>query len=493
MNIDDFNYINSDLKNQNIKQFSNPRNFAAGTIRQLDPKIASRRNLQIFIHGITLTDKEIITNSHYRNMKIIKNYGFKVCEYNELVKNINEATDYYHRMNQIRSTLPYEIDGIVYKVDDEKLRSICGTTSKSPKWSIAYKFKSIERLTKLKSVSFQVGRTGIITPVAELAPINIGGVMVSRASLHNMDEINKKDIRIHDYVYVKRAGDVIPEIDRVDKDKRKNTKRIKMPTSCPSCSSKISKISDQSIYKCNNHRKCPAQIIQTIQHFASRKAMNISGLGEGIIQMLIEKNFLTDYSDLYYLPFDEVKKIDRMGEISSLNLQKSISKSKSTTLERLIYALGINEVGLTTAKVLASNFKSLELLQKSDINSLENIKDIGPIVAQNVIDYFNDRDNLNIIKKLFKAGVIAHTSKKLSSNHFDGFIFVITGSFKNHSRKDIEEKINNNGGKISSSISKNTTHLVLGDKPGSKLKKAQEFKIKIIDEIEFVMLLEAAH
>ena len=489
MTINDFNMINTKLKKNNEKVFANPRNIAAGTIRQLDPKIASKRNLQIFIHGIVEIDKKIATDSHTKDMQIIKKMGFNICEYNKTVETFNTAIKYYEDMRNIRQTLPYEIDGIVFKIDNYKDRYKLGETSKAPRWSIAYKFRSIESQTRLKAVSFQVGRTGTITPVAELEPVNIGGVTISRASLHNMDEIQKKDIRINDIVYVKRAGDVIPDIDRVNFEKRGKTKPIKMPSHCPACNSQLKKTSNQTIFKCENTRNCKPQIIQSIQHFASRKAMNIAGLGEGIIELLIDNNILKNYSDLYYIKFEGVKKLERMGELSSSNLQQSIEESKNTTLDRLIYALGIKEVGHTMAKILSKNYTSIEELAKTNLESLEDIKDIGPIVAKNILDYFKDSENMEILKKILNSNVNVQNINQVSSNKLDGLTFVITGSFKNYSRKSLEDTILNNGGNISSSISKNTSYLILGIKPGSKYDKAKDLKIEIIDEKKFSKLL----
>ncbi len=489
MTIKDFDSINLELKKNQEKVFANPRNIAAGTIRQLDPRVASKRNLQIFIHGITEIDKNIGTESHFKNMSIIKKMGFDICEHNKLVKSLPEAIEYYEYMNSLRERLPYEIDGIVFKVDNNSQRIQCGETSKAPKWSIAYKFKSLEVLTKLNSVSFQVGRTGIITPVAELEPKTIGGVTVSRASLHNMDEINRKDIRIKDYVYVKRAGDVIPDIDRVNYDKRNKTTRIKMPARCPSCNSILEKISNQSIFRCNNSRNCKPQIIQSIQHFASRKAMNISGLGEGIIELLIENKLMNNYSDLYYLSFDKIKKLDRMGELSASNLQKSINESRNTTLDRFIYAIGIKEVGSTTAKILSKHYDSIEDLSVTSLESLEKIRDIGPTVAKNIHDFFKNDHNISILQKLLTNKIIIKTLSKNSSNKLQGLSFVITGTFKEYSRKKLEEIIIFNGGNVLSSISKKTNYLILGDKPGSKYQKAKNLDVEILNEKSFSKLL----
>jgi DNA ligase (NAD+) len=489
MTIKEFKAINNDLKKSNIKPFANPRNIAAGTIRQLNPEIASKRNLQIFFHRVIDIDDAYTDKSHSEGLKRITNYGLQVCEHNKIIVSLAEAREYFNYINSLRSTLPYEIDGIVFKVNDYNLQKKIGYTSKAPKWSIAYKFQSIEAVTILKDVNFQVGRTGVITPVAELNPISIGGVTVSRASLHNMDEIKKKDVRIGDYVFVKRAGDVIPDIDRVLFNKRKNVKKITIPKICPSCNTSIIKISNQSIYKCPNNYDCQPQIIQTIQHFASRKAMNIDGLGEGIIVLLIKNKLISNYADLYNLSKKTLVNLDRMGELSSNNLLTSIEKSKDIEFSKFIYALGIKEVGHTTANIISKNFTSIDKLMLTSTNFLEGIKDIGPIVSKNIYDFFSDAHNKNIIKKLLNYGIYIKYKKTKMHNKFKGYIFVITGTFNNYSRKELEELIDSNGGKISNSISKNTTFLLLGDNPGSKHKKAKDLNVKIITEKNFIRLL----
>ena len=489
MTVKEFEAINKELKESKIKLFANPRNVAAGTIRQLDPEIASKRNLQIFFHGVIDIDKKYIDKSHSEGLKRIASYGLQVCKHNKTIKSLAEAREYFNHINNLRPTLPYEIDGIVFKIDEYNLQKKIGYTSKAPKWSIAYKFQSIEAITILRDVSFQVGRTGVITPVAELKPISIGGVTVSRASLHNMDEIKKKDVRIGDYVFVKRAGDVIPDIDRVLLDKRKNVKKIIIPKMCPSCNTSIVKISNQSIYKCPNNHNCDPQIIQTIQHFSSRKAMNIDGLGEGIIVLLIKNKLISSYADLYNLSKKELVNLDRMGELSTDNLLKSIEKSKDIEFPKFIYALGIREVGYTTANIITKNFPSIDKLMLANINVLENIKDIGPIVAKNIHNFFTDTYNKNIIKKLLHYGVCIKYKKTVMNNKFTNYVFVITGTFNHYSRKELEEIIDSNGGKISNSISKKTSFLLLGDNPGSKYKKAKNLKIKILGEKDFIKLL----
>tara|TARA_B100001769_G_C22101390_1_gene594627 strand:+ start:370 stop:2367 length:1998 start_codon:yes stop_codon:yes gene_type:complete len=487
MSLIEFENLNKKLTINNEKIFANPRNVAAGTIRQLDPKVASERNLKIFIHGLiyddTFTDK-----THSQSLSRISKYGLPICNLNKTIKSINDAQEYFKHLNDIRSTLSFEIDGIVFKIDNYKQQESLGLTSKAPKWAIAYKFKSIEVKTKLLDVTFQVGRTGIITPVAELESVNIGGVNVSRASLHNMDEINRKDIRINDIVYVKRAGDVIPEIDRVSINQRTKSIKIKTPKKCPACGSILNKISSQSIYKCTNQHNCKPQIIQTIQHFASRKAMNISGLGESIIESLVDSKTINNFTDLYHLNMQKLLNIERMAEKSSKNLLNSIQKSKNNSFDRLIYALGINEVGITTSKSLASNFKNMDSLMTASIEDLCLINDIGEIVAENIFEYFRNKYNKNNIKKLFNIGLQITYSSKNSMNLSEK-TYVITGSFINMSRQDIEQSIIDNGGRVTGSISNKTTALILGLKPGSKLDKAKKLNIDIITEEEFFKLL----
>ena len=488
MALEDFNDINQKLSRNNEKIFANPRNVAAGTIRQLDPRIASKRNLKIFFHGL-ISDDTFVDVTHSQTLDRIKKYGLPVCQLNKTITTIDDAQKYFNYLNNIRSTLSYEIDGIVFKVDKYVLQDKLGLTSKAPKWAIAYKFKSIEVKTKLLDITFQVGRTGIITPVAELEPINIGGVKVSRASLHNMDEIHRKDIRINDIVFVKRAGDVIPEIDRVSLKDRTKTRKINNPTKCPACGTVLTKVSHQSIYKCTNQYNCRPQVIQSIQHFASRKAMNISGLGESIIESLVDSKKISNFTDLYQLTMAKLLDIDRFAEKSSQNLIDSIEASKNIAFDKLIYALGINEVGTTTAKALANNFKNIKSLMAASTDELCLINDIGEIVARNIFNYFRNNKNIKLINKLIKSGLFIIYSDSIMSGKLMGKSYVITGSFSSLSRNDIEKSILSNGGKVSNSISKNTSALILGLKPGSKLDKAKKLKIDIISEDDFIKLL----
>tara|TARA_B100001287_G_scaffold48295_1_gene37297 strand:+ start:3479 stop:5476 length:1998 start_codon:yes stop_codon:yes gene_type:complete len=487
--ISDFQRINDNLKKSQTKTFANPRNFAAGTVRQQDPIIAFKRNLQIFIHGIIEIDQNLSMPTHSESMLYLSKIGFQTCDLNQKINDINQAIDYFDKISNKRDKLPYEIDGIVYKVDNYELREQIGYTSKAPKWSIAFKFPSQVSQTKIVDVTFQVGRTGVITPVAELKPVNIGGVTVSRATLHNLDDIRKKDIRKNDYVYVKRAGDVIPEVEKVNLSKRDKTTKISIPKVCPACGEVIIKISNQSIYKCPNELTCRPQIIQSIDHFASRKAMNITGLGDSIIISLVDSNLIKDYSDLYYLSYDSLILLDRMAKVSVNNLITSIDKSKKPNFDKFIYSLGIREVGLSTARILSQNFRTMDELISAKRESLESIKDIGPIVADNITSFFSVSSNIEKIKKLVSSG-IEIIYPKLSSNKFiSSKSFVVTGSFNKISRNEIEEIILLNGGKVSSSVSGKTEYLICGDQPGSKLNKAKKIGTTILTEEKFLKLL----
>ena len=485
----DFNDLNKKLVKENQKPFANPRNVAAGSIRQLDPIVASRRNLQIFFHGIAAIDDKYKDLKHSESMERLKKFGLKVCTHNKLTHSLGDAFKYFKHINSMRESLPYEIDGVVFKVDEIKLQHLIGSTSKAPKWSIAYKFQSAEAVSELLDVTFQIGRTGVITPVAELKPNLIGGVIVSRATLHNMDEINKRDIHIGDFVYVKRAGDVIPAVDRVCYEKRKSIKKIVIPKKCPSCRTPIIKVSNQSIYKCTNEYGCLPQIKQSIFHFASRKAMNIPGLGESLIDTLVDEKVISDFSDLYSLTTQKLIELDRIALKSSENILSSLERSKSILFDRFIYALGIKEVGLNTAKVLSNNFSSIKSLINSDQEKLEAIKDIGPIVTKNILDFFYIKRNINIINKLIKAGINIEYPKASINKKYLNKTFVITGTFDGYSRDEIIEIISNGGGTISNSVSKNTHALILGDKPGSKYKKAKDLNIEIINEKKLSKLL----
>ena len=485
----DFNSINTNLKSKNEKIYSNPRNLASGSIRQLNPKIASSRNLKLFIHGLEDFKQFNAFNQHHELMKFLSSLGFPINKYSKLTTNLKSIFSYIKNMNSIRDNIPYEIDGLVFRVNDLSTYSLLGTTSKAPKWAIAYKFKAQEALTKIIDVTFQVGRTGTITPVAELETINIGGVNVSRATLHNFSEIESKDIHINDYVYVKRAGDVIPDIDRVELNKRKSITKIVIPQKCPSCNSILVQVENQIAYKCLNFKNCTPQIEQSIIHFISRKAMNIIGIGNQTIRELVAKKIISKTADLYNLVSLDFQKLDRVGEKSIKNFLQSIEESKNVSFNKFIYALGIKEVGESSAKSLADSFSDIDKLLKCNNSNLQKIPDIGPIVAENIIKFLNDQDNYNNILKLIKSGINITYNKQT----INGSTAVITGKFDNYSRQEIIDKISKLGYRVISTVSKRTNLLICGSKPGSKKNKAETLGVKIIYEDSLSKLLSEVH
>ncbi len=482
----DFIKINKDLIKHGLKEYSNPRNLAAGSIRQLDPSIADSRNLRLFVHGIS--DPKLFSKfkSHETLFSHFNKIGFPVNKYSQTLSSIDECIDYYNKINSIRNEIPYEIDGLVYRVNDFKRYEDLGFTAKSPKWAIAYKFKSFEALTKINNVTFQVGRTGTITPVAELEPVNIGGVNVARATLHNFSEIVSKDIHINDYVYVKRAGDVIPDIDRVETKKRKNVKVIVPPKKCPSCGSFLKREDNQTAYKCLNSKGCIPQIEQAIIHFISRKAMNIQGIGNQTIKELVSKKIISRSSDLYKLSENDFKKLDRVGVKSISNYLHSIESSKRTSFNKFIYSMGIKEVGEASSKSLASKFTSIDEFLNCNFEQLVIIEDVGPIVATNIISFLTDKDNRSNISNLLSSGIEIEYKQKKSTNNLS---VVITGTFKNYKRTDLIDLLELKGYKISSSLSIKTNILICGDKPGTKLDKAKDFGTSVVYEDDLTTLL----
>ncbi len=485
----DFNIINKNLTKAKEKEYANPRNLAAGTIRQLDPSIAFSRNLKLFIHGVSDYKSFSAFKRHSDLMNHLSDSGFPINKHSKIMTSLSDCHDYFSYMDNIRNSIPYEIDGLVYRVNDFSKYDSLGFTSKSPKWAIAYKFKSLEALTKINSVTFQVGRTGTITPVAELDPVNIGGVSVSRATLHNFSEIEIKGININDYVYVKRAGDVIPDIDRVELKKRQNTKVIVPPKKCPSCSSILKKLNNQVALKCINSKKCRPQIEGSIIHFISRRGMNIIGIGNQIIKELVEKKLIVRSADIYQLQAKDFKKLERVGDKSIKNYLSAIEKSKKVLFSKFIYSLGIKEVGESSSKSLAIRFKNIDNMIECSLDKLIEIDDIGPIVAQNIVSYMNDNENRKNINDLVLSGIEIVYSKNTKIEKS----VVITGSFENYSREVLKNSLESIGYKVGNSVSKKTNLLICGEKPGNKLIKAKDLKVKIIYEEGLAKLLSESH
>jgi len=485
--IDSFKNLNKELENEGEPVFVNPRNAASGALRQLDSSITSKRPLDFFAWGIGEVDGHTF-NNELEIINQLKKWGFKIENRIEICKNIYEAVKYHHRMEEERENLGYEVDGVVIKVNEVKLQKSLGTTAKYPRWSMAYKFKPRQATTKINEITVQVGRIGLLTPVAELEPVIISGITVKRASLHTEDIIRTKDVRIGDTVLVQRAGDVIPEVVKPITEKRKgNEKVFKMPLKCPVCSTPVEK--ENAYYYCPNI-SCPAQLKGRIQHLASRKAFDICGLGEKIVEQLIEENFFNDLADVFYLTKDKIINLERFADKSATNLIEEIERAKNVEFERFINALSIKHVGERLAQVLAEYFDNLEQLSQSTYEELIDINTVGPEIAESVVKFFNNERSKNLINKFFESGInIIYQDKSHKTDKLDGLTFVLTGTLDSLSRDDAKKLIEQNGGKVTSSISKKTSFVVVGENPGSKLIKANELSLKTITEQELKNLI----
>ena len=486
----DFELMNKKNAEEDEKIFANPRNAAAGSIRQLDPSIAQERPLKFFAHGFGFFSNEDDYSSYHDVMEMIKKSGVITTQESALVSGVIGCMTYYEMINSKRDSLEYEIDGVVYKVNNLSYQKNLGFISKAPRWAIAHKYSSLKVESRIIDIDFQVGRTGAITPVAKLEPTNISGVIVSNATLHNMDEIKRKDIHCGDYVFVRRAGDVIPEIVSVNFNKRSDQiKKIIFPKYCPSCGGNIIRKKGESASKCTDGYNCPDQIKEGLKHFVSRKAFDIEGLGVKIIDQLLEEKLIRTSADLFSLNKSELVCLDRMGEKSSQNLIESIENSKMIVFDRFIYAQGINDVGIATSKSLSNSYESLDDLINTDLDALLEIHDIGPIVAESILDYFKEKKNIKILSRLLESGVVIEYIQPVASQTLKNKIFVLTGTLSSMTRSEAQSIIEVNGGKTTSSVSKNTTYLVTGDNPGSKVKKASDIGVKIITEDEFAELI----
>lgn len=477
----------NELQIKNKKEpFKNPRNAAAGTIRQLDPKVVSKRKLDAFMH-YSIADNGI--NNHYESLQFLKKLGFKINDKTTYCKSINEVIDYIKSVEEYRFDLPYEIDGVVIKVNEFNLYDLIGYTAKYPKWAIAYKFKALEVETILNDVTFQIGRTGVVKPVAELEPVMISGSLVSRATLHNEDFCKDRDIYIKDHVIVRKAGEIIPEVLRTVPEKRTgNEIPFKMITHCPKCNSLLVRKPGEADYYCVNP-DCEAKHLEGIIHFASRDAYNIDGLGENILTELYNDGYITDIADIFILKnhYQELITKERFGEKSVQNLLDAIEKSKNNNLDKLIFGLGIRHVGAKVSKILVEKIPSMDEFYKQTVESLLDIKDIGLAIANSVVEYFKDDSNIKMINRLKEYGLrMTYQSSKISENtFFTDKTVVLTGTLNDFTRKEAKNIIENMGGNVSSSVSKNTDYILLGDNPGSKYQKALSLGIKILDEDGF--------
>ena len=492
MDKNDFKELNDYQISLGQKTFANPRNAAAGSLRQLDPKITAKRKLKFYAYSLGQIDQDLEFKNHTDILNYLKNAGIPISSYSQRVIGIDQMQYFYEDILKKRNNLPFDIDGIVYKVNSIKNQENLGYVSKAPRWAIAYKFPAEEAETVVNDINVQVGRTGVITPVARLQPVFVSGVTVTNATLHNEDEMLRKDIRIGDSVIVRRAGDVVPEVVRVIKEKRpSNAKVFEMPQYCPICNSQVIRLDGEAAQRCTGQLKCEAQAKQAISHYVSRKAMNIDGLGAKIIDHFFEQGMIKNISDIYNLDYEQIQKMEGFGEKSAENLREAIEFSKKTTLAKFIYALGIRNVGEATSKDIVKKLGSLDNIMKASIDDFLEINDIGPVVAQSLHQFFQEDVNKRIINNIVHFGVKWHDQAQNESKEqkLNQQTFVVTGTLESFSRDQIKELIENNGGKVSGSVSKKTSYVIIGDNPGSKADKAVELGVKIINEKQLMELL----
>lgn len=488
----DFAALNAYQREQGLKEFANPRNAAAGSLRQLDPRITATRGLHFFAYGVGQCEGVVLPSTHGEVMDLLMAWRIPVAHERAVVQGVEGLLAYYQRIGAQRDSLAFDIDGVVYKVNDLAMQQQIGYVARAPRFAIAHKFPAQEATTQLLDIDVQVGRTGAITPVARLAPVSVGGVTVTNATLHNEDEIRRKGVLIGDWVNVRRAGDVIPEIVSVVMSRRPSDAReFVMPTTCPVCGSHIVRLPDEAIARCTGGLFCPAQRKQALWHFASRRAMDIDGLGEKLVEQLVDENLVHSPADLYRLGLLSLVNLERMAEKSARNLLAAIEHSKRTTLARFIYALGIRHVGEQTAKDLARYYGTLEAMMAADELQLQQVPEVGEVVAKSIVQFFAEPHNLTVIEMLRAAGVCWDESAPpvIQNSAISGKVFVITGTLPTMSRDEAKAKIEAMGGKASGSVSKKTDFVLAGAEPGSKFIKAQELGITILDEAEFLSLI----
>ncbi len=486
-----FEKINAELEMQDEKKYANPRNLASGTLRQLDSAIVASRNLDMFPYDLWHGNKKMF-DSHWENFAWLEAQGFNVNPNRALCKNFDELTKFIDEMLALRDSLDYEIDGIVVKVNSTALQAEFGSTGKAPRWAIAYKYPATQATTQLNAISIQVGRTGALTPVANLEPVQIAGTTVSRASLHNEDEIKRLDLKIGDWVLIEKSGEIIPQIVQVIPTKRTgNEVDYEFPTSCPVCNSDVLRPEGEAVTRCTND-VCPAKIKGRLSYFAARKAMDIEGLGEVLVEMLVDKGIVKDAADLYSLDLETLSSLDRMGKKSAENVLVQIKNSKSRGLQRLLFGLDIRHVGEGYAKRIARQFRNIENLKLATVEQLDDIPDIGLSVAESVCKWFQTEENLRIIERLKDFGVkleIEESSTAQLDERFVGKIFVLTGKLEQFTRDEAAKIIEERGGKVSGSVSKNTSFVVAGSDAGSKLTKAESLGVAVLSEDEFKVMV----
>jgi len=488
-----FEKLNQRAREQGEKVFVNPRNAAAGSLRQLDPRITAQRPLSMYCYSLGRVEAGLPHATHSAMLNQLQRWSLPVCAERQTVNGVQGCLDYYQLMAERRAQLPYEIDGIVYKVDSLRLQKELGFVARAPRWAIAHKFPAQEEITRVNEISFQVGRTGALTPVARLEPVFVGGVTVSNATLHNMDEVKRKDVRVGDQVIIRRAGDVIPEVVKVIPGSRQPDARlIELPAQCPVCDSDVEQLEGEAVARCSGGLFCAAQRKESIKHFASRKAMDIDGLGDKLVEQLVDAGLIEHVDDLYALTVEQIASLERMGKKSAVNLLQALEKSKHTTLARFIYALGIREVGEATAQTLAQHFGDLQKIEQADEDALQQVEDVGPVVASHIVRFFKQPHNLQVIDALLQAGIywdeVDVTPPQQQT--LQGQTFVLTGTLNEMSRDEAKKALQARGAKVTGSVSKKTSYVVVGDSPGSKAAKAEQLGVDILDEAGLLKLLD---
>ena len=484
-----FDAYNEKARAAGEKTFVNPRNAAAGSLRQLDPRLTAARPLDIYLYYVGEAEGVVMPSCHSEILHQLQEWGLKTCPERQVVFGVAGCLEYYEAIGAMRDALPYEIDGVVYKVDDLAMQRELGYVSRAPRWAVAHKFPAQEELTVVQGIEFQVGRTGALTPVARLAPVFVGGVTVSNATLHNIDEMRRKDVRVGDTVVVRRAGDVIPEVVSVIEQRRPaGAKRTHMPKKCPVCASAVIREPGEAVARCSGGLYCPAQRIEALKHFVSRKAMDVDGLGARMIEQLVAIDRIRSPAEIYSLKPEELAAMDRMGDKSAANLIAAIEASKSTTLGRFLFALGIREVGEATATNLAGHFGNLSAIENASEEELEKVTDIGPVVASRIKAFFSEPHNLDVIRNLQKSGVHwadSEPEEALGEGPLSGKTFVLTGTLTDMTRDEAKLLIQKHGGKVTGSVSKKTDFVIHGQNAGSKLAKAQSLEVPTLNEAEF--------
>ncbi|MBN8238375.1 NAD-dependent DNA ligase LigA [Marinobacter hydrocarbonoclasticus] len=487
-----FEKLNERLAEQGEKTFVNPRNAAAGSLRQKKSTVTAKRPLELCAYSMAVTDETVLPETHWDSLQLVRGWGFRINPEMRKAEGVEACLDAYNELMAKRDSLPYEIDGIVFKVNRLDFQQELGFVSRAPRWAIAHKFPAQEELTVIEDVEFQVGRTGAVTPVARLKPVFVGGVTVSNATLHNMDEIRRLDVHIGDTVFIRRAGDVIPQVVKVVPEKRPaKAPMVKMPEHCPVCGSDIVQIEGEAVARCSGGLYCPAQRKEAIRHYASRKAMDIEGLGDRLIEVLVDEGMVSTVADLYRLTKFQIASLERMGDKSAAKLIAAIDRSREPVLWRFLYALGIREVGEATAKGLAAHFGTLEAISEADEETLQTVPDVGPIVAGHIRSFFDQPHNQETLAALKEAGVTWQEEQVLSADEqpLNGQTWVLTGTLSGMTRDQAKEKLEQLGAKVAGSVSKKTACVVAGEAAGSKLAKAEQLGVPVLDEEGLANLL----